>query len=116
MQLNQIAKGAVSQMFGRLFLRAIFALVGAICIIVTVAYLTVAGSMALEMQYGAIHARLAIAAIYAAVALIVFAVLLATRTKSVPVTLTSKREMQLTMLVEAIALGYSLGRKREGIH
>jgi hypothetical protein len=116
MQLNQIAEGAVGHMFGRMLLRTLFLLVGAIFAVVAIAYLTAAGAMALETQYGALHARLAVAAIYAAAALITFTVLWTTRARPTPGALTSKREMQLTMLVEAVALGYSLARKRERIH
>jgi hypothetical protein len=116
MQLNQIAEGAVGHMFGRLLLRAFFMLAAIVFAITAIAYLTAAGSIALEMQYGLLHARLAVAAIYAAAAIITFAVLWGTRAKPVPGALTSKREMQLTMLVEAVALGYSLARKRDPIH
>lgn len=115
MQLNQIAEGAVGHMFGRLLLRAFFMLVAVVFAITAIAYLTAAGSIALETQYGVLHARLAVAGIYAAAAVITFAVLWATRAKPAPGALTSKREMQLTMLVEAVALGYSLARKREPV-
>ena len=117
MRLSDIAEATISQLIGRLVRRAVgFALVGLLAL-VTFYYISAAGLMALAINFGPLYAYLIMAGIYAAVAAIVLIVLLATRTKAVPPqekvlnALSSPRNMQIAMLVEAVMLGYSLARK-----
>ena len=77
-------------------------------------YFTVAGTVALETQYGTLNARLIVGIIYAAVAIIIaiwWAVQGRSANFSTPA-LSQQREQQLTMLVEAAMLGFELARKR----
>ncbi len=117
MRLSDIAEATISQLIGRLVRRAVgFALVGLLAL-VTFYYISAAGLMALAINFGPLYAYLIMAGIYAAVAAIVLIVLFATRTKAVPPqekvsnALSSPRNMQIAMLVEAVMLGYSLARK-----
>ena len=115
MRLEQLAQSAVSQLAGAMIRRAVVALVAAICAIVAVYHLTIAGMLALEMHYGVLDARLIIAAIYAVATLIAFGMLWQQirqgRLNGHSKALTSPRELQLIMLVEAVMLGYELARK-----
>lgn len=114
MQLDQIAAAAMSHLLGRLMRRAVAATIMALFIIAATYQFTVAGTIALEMQHGALNAHLIVAAIYVMLALIAFVAFWALRAK--PATdgmpaLSQPREMQLIMLVEAVMLGYALARK-----
>jgi hypothetical protein len=117
MRLTDLAEFNVSQMVWRLARRAIgFALVGLLAIVV-VYHVSAAGTLALSLEFGPLYAYLIMAAIYAAVAAAVLIVLYATRTRPLPAqekmanALSSPRNMQIAMLVEAVMLGYSLARK-----
>jgi type VI protein secretion system component VasK len=113
MRLEDIAGLAFDHIFRRIFLRAFIAFAVAAFGIVAIYYFTIAGTIALEAQYGEIHARLIVGAIYAAVA-VACAILWAVRgrraSSSAPA-LSTQRDMQITMLVEAVMLGYALARK-----
>jgi hypothetical protein len=113
MRLENIAGLAFDHIFGRVVQRALLALAVAASGIVAIYYFTVAGSLALEAQYGALHARLIVGAIYTVVA-IVFAIFWAMRGRpaisGTPV-LSNQRDMQIAMLVEAVMLGYALAGK-----
>lgn len=117
MRLTDLAEFNISQMVWRLTRRAIgFALVGLLAVVVLY-YVSAAGTLALALEFGPLYAYLIMAAIYAAVAIVVLIILYATRTKPLPAqekmanALSSPRNMQIAMLVEAVMLGYSLARK-----
>ncbi|GEM_PF-1295790 len=117
MRLTDLAEFNISQMVWRLTRRAIgFALVGLLAVVVLY-YVSAAGTLALALEFGPLYAYLIMAAIYAAVATVVLIALYATRTKPLPAqekmanALSSPRNMQIAMLVEAVMLGYSLARK-----
>lgn len=116
MQLSHITEFAIDQLFGRLLRRvAAYALLMLFALI-ALYHFTVAGMLALEGVYGVLSARLIVAAIYLAAALIVLVSLWATRTKptvgkpngdaAVP-----PRDMQMVALIEAAVLGYAMARK-----
>ncbi|MCK9919106.1 hypothetical protein MXD81_59260 [Microbacteriaceae bacterium K1510] len=115
MRLDQIAATAMNQLVGRIIRRAAAAAVMAIFVLVALYQFTVAGTIALEMQHGALNAHLIVAGIYIVLALAAFAAFWMMRPK--PATdgtpaLSQPREMQLIMLVEAVMLGYALARKK----
>ena len=114
MQLDHLAQAAISQIVGRLVRRLLIALVLLGCAIVALYHWTIAGTMALESQFGLLYARLIVGGIYAAVAAAGAAALwLQSRSPRLngQKALTSAREMQLVMLIEAVFLGYELARK-----
>ena len=118
MQISQIVETALAAVFGRLLRRAIGAGLFALLALTAIYNLTMASLLALETAYGVLHARLIVGAIYAVAALVVLIVLLATRAKPLiegPATATppSSRNMQITMLIEAIVLGYTLATKSD---
>jgi hypothetical protein len=116
MRLDQLATAALEHVFGRLLRRALLAILIAALAVTAIYQLTAAGTLALQIQYGALQAPLIIGAIYAALALIAFAVAWAMRARSASASapaLTGQREMQIAMLVEAVMLGYALARKGE---
>jgi hypothetical protein len=109
MQLENI----VRRLFSHIFRRALLVLLVAIFAVVAIYYFTVAGSIALETQYGLLHAHLIVGGTYAALAIAVaiwWAVEGKTANSSAPV-LSGQRDMQMAMLVEAVMLGYALARK-----
>ena len=113
MRLEDIAGLAFDHIFRRIFVRALIAFAVAAFGIVAFYHFTIAGAIALEAQFGEVHARLIVGAIYLAVA-IAFAILWAVRgrapSSSAPA-LSSQRDMQIAMLVEAVMLGYALAGK-----
>lgn len=116
MQLNELASATLNQMFGRLLRRALGAALLAAFAVAAICYANGAGTLALTESYGALNAYMIMAAIYAVFALIVFTVLWAYRARPVIAdkpegALASPRNMQIAMLIEAVALGYSLSRK-----
>lgn len=116
MRLSHITEFAINHLFGRLLRRAIGAALLALFTLIAVYHFTVAGMLALEAEYGVLHARLIAATAYTAAALIVLIVLWMTRTKPLiqdqaAGALMSPRNMHIAMLVEAVMLGYSLARK-----
>lgn len=119
MRLTDIAEATVSAIITRLLKRAvIIALAGALAI-VTLYYASAAGTLALAGSYGLLNAYLIMAGIYAALAAIAVIVFYATRPKPVLQAeqnnaaglMSSPRNMQIAMLVEAVMLGYTLARK-----
>lgn len=116
MRLDQVAEAAAGHLLGRFVRRTLVALACAIFALVALYHFTVAGTFALEAQYGALQARLAIGAIYTAAALATLIGLWATRNKGMNgKQLATNRELQMVMLVEAAMLGYALARKREPV-
>src|SRR5690242_3290373 len=102
MRLEQIARLAVGHALGRVLRRGVLMLLVFISTVVAVYQFTVAASLALEMHYDTLHAKLAIGAGYAVIA-VVFALVLwavrqrngraAAQTNNLP----QQREMQLVM-------------------
>jgi hypothetical protein len=117
MRIEHIAGNAVGYLLGPLIRRAVMMLIIGSCSIVAVYHFSVAGMFALDAEYGPLQARLIIAAIYAAVALITLAAFLVARHKVRAVATTpildAPREMRIAMLVEAVMLGYALARKSD---
>jgi hypothetical protein len=116
MRLSDVSEIAVSLLFGRLLRRALGAALLVLFALIAVYHFTVAGTLALDAEVGVLYARLIVAAIYTAAALITLIVLWATRTKPLiedqtADALMSPRNAQVAMLVEAAMLGYALARK-----
>ena len=117
MQLDHLASVAIDHLLGRLIKRALVVAAAAIFALIAIYHFTVAGTLALDAQFGELQARLIVGGAYAAAALVAVAIFWAMRGKpsaiSAPIPSNNAREMQLVMLVEAVMLGYSLARKRE---
>ncbi|HZP74865.1 MAG TPA: hypothetical protein VFB45_01865 [Pseudolabrys sp.] len=119
MRINHIAEMAFEQLFGRLLRRAIGVALVALFALIALYHFTVAGTLALEAQYGLLTARLIVAVIYTLAALVTLLVLWSTRNgklagRSNDLGLASTRgaqNTQLAMLVEAVLIGYSLARR-----
>ena len=117
MRVDHLVEAAIGHMIGRLVWRAALALIFALCVVVALYHFTIAGTIALEAHFGALHARLMIGAIYTAVALVALAVFWLQsrrpRLAGAAAALSSPQQTQLIMLVEAVMLGYQLARKGE---
>lgn len=114
MRLDQIASIALGQIFKRILMRAMLAAVLALFALIAVYHFTVAGTVALQAEFGVLYARLIIAGLYTALSVGTFIALWLTRAKTPKpskATLDAPREAQIVMLVEAAMLGYSLARK-----
>jgi len=114
MRLDHLATAAIDQVLGRLVRRLLVVIAAAILAIVAIYQGSVAGTIWLEVRYGAVHAHAIICAIYAGLALIALIAFWAMGRKpssSATPALSQPREMQLAMLVEAVMLGYALSRK-----
>jgi len=121
MQLSEITGAAFSIVFGRLLRRAVAAVAFLLFALVALYYLTTAGLVALETSYGILYARLIVGAVYAVAAAFPLVVLVVNRPKSSIVAPTSDdqispRNLQITMLVEAVMLGYMLANKARREH
>lgn len=114
MRINHIVTATLTHLMGHVARRALLAIIVAAFTITAIYHVSVAGTMALEVQYGALYAQLIVAGIYAALALLACAIWWVMRAKAasagMPV-LTAPRKMQLVMLLEAAMLGYALARK-----
>ena len=100
--------------FGRVIWRVALAFVVAAFGTVAIYYFTSAGMLALEARFSVLHAQLIVAAIYTMLAAISYAILWAMSRKRATASahlLSAPREAQLTMLLEAALLGFSLARK-----
>jgi hypothetical protein len=117
MRLGEIVEAALGEMFGRMLWRAAGFAFAALAAIAALYQLTVAGTMALELRYGALDARLIIGGIYLFVALSTAATLWAmrkpkSRTKEkFNEMMASPRTGQIAMLVEAAMVGFTAGKK-----
>jgi len=115
MRIDELASLALNTLLGALLRRAAVAAVLVLFALVALYQFTVAGTVALELEYGPLNAHLIVGAVYLVLAFIAMAVLWNMRSRqrtpgSVPA-LGEPRQMQLVMLVEAVMLGYSLARK-----
>ena len=116
MQLSHITDFAIRHLFGRLLRRATGMALLVLFTLIAVYHFTVAGTLELKGAYGALYARLIIAAIYLAAALIMLIVMWTVRTKSLikdqaADAVSSSRDAQMAGLIEAAVLGYAMARK-----
>ena len=115
MRQKHIVRTALSHLLRRVLWRTLLAIVIAICAIIAIYQFTVAGSLALEAQYGALQAKLFIGALYIGIGLVAWAGLWALRSPQavdgMPPTLASQRKLKGVMLAEAVMLGFALARK-----
>jgi hypothetical protein len=115
MRLDDIPGLVFDRLFGRLIWRVLGIALLALFALVALYHFTVAGTLALQTQYGALSAYLVVAGLYTAAALITLLVLWGTRngraTQVDQAALAAPKNMQLAMLVEAVLLGYSLARR-----
>lgn len=116
MPFTNITEIVFDYLFGRLMRRAIVAALIALFALIAIYHFTIAGALALEAQYGLLYARVIVAAAYSAAALITLILFWAMRPKPpienrVAGALTSPRNTQIAMLIEAAILGYTLARK-----
>jgi hypothetical protein len=114
MSLANIAEAVAGRLFGKLALYAAFAFLGGIFALVALYHFTVAGMIALEMQFGALQARLMVGGIYLVLTLGSAGTLwlLANKVgKPGPAPEPTPRHIQLAALIEALILGYEMARK-----
>jgi hypothetical protein len=116
MRIDQMIANATDHLLARILRRVLMICAIAIFVIVAIYHFTIAGMIALQMQFGDLDARLIVGGIYAALALIGVIGVWLTRAKTsngAAPALNNSREMQIVMLVEAAMLGYSMARKSE---
>jgi hypothetical protein len=118
MQLSHITGITIQVLFGKLLRRATGIALLVLFTFVAVYHFTVAGTLELEGAYGLLYARLIIAVIYLAAALIMLIVMWTTRTKPLiknkAAAVVSSRDVQMAALIEAAVLGYAAARKFGG--
>jgi len=118
----RIAEIAFSYLFGRALRRAMLVALIGVFTLTAIYHFTIAGTLALEAQYGLLYARLIVGTAYSAAALVTTIIFWAMRTKRpnerrVVGATAAPRNAQIAMLIEAGMLGYTFGRKsRHGIH
>jgi hypothetical protein len=114
MSLANIAEAAAGRLFGKLALYAAFAFLGGIFGLVALYHFTIAGMIALELQFGVLVARLIVAGVFLLLSLASGGMLwfLASRAgKLGPAREPTPRHIQLAALIEALILGYEMARK-----
>ena len=122
MPAARIAEIVLSYFFGRALRRAMLVALIGVFTLTAIYHFTIAGTLALEAQYGLLYARLIVGAAYSAAALVTTIIFWAMRTKRpnekrVVSATPAPRNAQIAMLIEAGMLGYTFGRKsRHGIH
>jgi hypothetical protein len=119
MRIDHLVGEVIHHLVGRAIYVIVAALAVAVFAVVAVYHFTIAGLIALEGQVGVLDARLIVAAIYGALAMVALIMLWVKARKPAragigpaPAALSNGRELQLVMLVEAVMLGYALARKR----
>jgi hypothetical protein len=115
MSLANMAASATERLLGALLWRLLLVLLTVLFAIAALYHITVAGTVALELQFGMLYARLIVGGIYAALALVSAGTLWIVSRKTAPAPTPdappSARAMQLAALIEAVMLGYSVSRK-----
>ena len=116
MPAARIAEIVFSYLFGRVLRRAMLVVFIGVLTFTAIYHFTIAGTLALEAQYGLLYARLIVGAAYSAAALVTTIIFWAMRTKRpnekrVVGATAAPRNAQITMLIEAGVLGYRFGRK-----
>jgi hypothetical protein len=129
MKIESIISQIFSRLMGRMLRRLLAATVLALFILVALYHLTIAGMLALEGLYGALDARLIVVGIYAALAVVIFIYLFATRAKpettkaaTAAAAATSKtransprntpQDVRVAELLESLLLGYATARRK----
>ena len=116
MHIEHIVSNALVHIFRPILRRALVAGVVAAFGAIAIYHFTVAGTLQLEAQFGALQAQLIVAAIYTALALIACLALWRMRVRSVAARAPMprvKREDKIAMLLEAVMLGFARSEKRE---
>jgi hypothetical protein len=121
MQLTDLTGAAVSVLFGRMLRRLCAVAAFVLFALIALYYLTTGGLVALEASYGVLYARLIVGVVYAVAAAIPLAILVAGRQRAAIAASASDgqmspRNLQITMLVEAVMLGYMLANKTRREH
>ncbi len=118
MILADIAGVAVNRIVARLMRRAVAWLFVAVAALAGLYQATVAVTVALQIEFGAIYAHLMIAAFYATAAIVTVAVLFLTGRNSF-LAYESRAsigrippELQIATIVEAMLLGYAMSRRK----
>jgi energy-coupling factor transporter transmembrane protein EcfT len=116
MQPGHITEITVHRLLGRVLRRTAGYTLLVLFTLIALYHFTVAGMMSLEDIYGVLHARLIVAAIYLAAAIIVLIVLWVTRAKLLTSTTSgdtpaAPRATQMAALIEAAMVGYAMARK-----
>lgn len=116
MPAARIAEIVFNYLFGRALRRAMLVALIGVFTLTAIYHFTIAGTLALEAQYGLLYARLIVGAAYSAAALITTIIFWAMRTKrsnekQVVAATGAPRHAQIAMLIEAGMLGYTFGRK-----
>jgi uncharacterized membrane protein len=111
----------VETLFSRLVGRLLWRLIGYAAIVtaalIALYHFSIAGTMALEISYGAMTARLLVGCAYAVVATFLLLTLWMTRSKPTPESqrvetfLSSPQNMQIAALLEAAMIGFIAGKK-----
>jgi hypothetical protein len=121
MRLGEIVEAALGEMFGRLLWRAAGVVIAALAAVASLYQLTVAGTMALELRYGALDARLIVGGAYLLVTVVAATVVWArrrpyTRTREhLDEMIASPRTGQIAMLLEAAMVGFSAAKKAKSV-
>lgn len=110
-----MAASASERLLGALLWRLLLVLLAVLFAIAALYHFTVAGTLALELQFGMVYARLIVGGIYTALGLASAGTLwiFTRKTASAPPphAQPSARALQLAALIEAVMLGYSVSRK-----
>lgn len=111
---TRITEIVFNYLFGRFLRLAILVVLISLFMLIAIYHLTIAGTLALETQYGLLYARLIVAAAYstaAVIAGIIFWAIPTTRPNENQVAIPAPRNTKMTMIIEAGMFGYMLGRK-----
>ena len=116
MPAARITEIVFNYLFGRALRRAMLVALIGVFTLAAIYHFTIAGTLALEAQYGLLYARLIVAAAYSTATLITTIILWAMRTKrpnekQMAAARAPLRNAQIAMLIEAGMLGYTFGRK-----
>ncbi len=114
MSLANIAEAAAGRLLGRLMRYLVIALLMAVFTLAALYHFTVAGILALEVEFGVLNARLIVAGLYTVLMLGSVAAMWTMGRKNAapdPAAPPTPRHMQIAALIEALLLGYELTRK-----
>lgn len=116
MELHNRAEFFISRLFGKLARFSICAALLLLFTFIAAYHFSIAATLLLEGPFGMLYARLIVASIYSAAALIVFISMWAIPAK--PLTkyratdaLLSPRDTQMAALIKAAMVGYAMARK-----
>jgi hypothetical protein len=122
MKIESFISQIFSRLLGRMLRRLLAVAILALFVLVALYHLTIAGTLALEGLYGALDARLIVVAIYAALAVIIFIYLFATRgqapaaeaptRKTRAASRNTPQDVRVAELLESLLLGYTTARRK----